>query len=374
MIYKKFGNTGVEISALGYGCMRLPESENDGVWTLDYDKATEMLRRAYELGVNYFDTAFYYCHENSEIAVGKAVKPFRDKIFLSTKCPMDNVKSQADYRGMLEKSLEKLDTDYIDFYHFWAINKKVFDEKIIGLNLIEEALKLKKEGKIRHISFSFHDKPKYIKEIIDTAPELETMLVQYNFLNRTNAKGIEYAAEKGLGVVAMGPVAGGRLAAPKRLNEKLKADEQIADYDLALKFVAANPGISCALSGMESVAMVEQNAAVFKGDLRLTAKEKQTIVRTRKVLKKFNELYCTGCGYCQPCPKRIEIPKIFEAYTAHNVYGLDDTAKELFNGYTENGGKLSDSCANCGYCEKKCPQKLKIRELLNNAESVLKQL
>lgn len=370
MIYKKFGNTGVEISALGFGCMRLPELEKDGKWTIDYEKSDEMLRYAYEQGVNYFDTAYFYCHSNSEIAVGRAVKPFRDKIYLSTKCPMDNITSAADYREKLEDSLKKLDTDYIDFYHFWSINKKVFDEKIMGLNLIEEALKLKAEGKIRHISFSFHDHPKYIPQIIDAAPELETMLIQYNLLDRSNAKGAAYASQKGLGVVAMGPVAGGRLAAPAAIKEKLGVEDSIADYDLALRYVIDNPDISCALSGMESLEMVQKNIAAISSGKKLTGAEKKVITRTRTLVKKFRELYCTGCGYCQPCPKKIKIPEIFEAYTAHNVYGLSEQAKKAFDSYCKKG-KLSDACVNCGFCEKKCPQHLKVRELLKKAEETL---
>lgn len=377
MIYRKFGNTGIEISALGYGCMRLPEVEVDGKWTVDYEKSTEMLLHAYELGVNYFDTAYFYCHSNSEIAVGKALKSVRDKVYISTKCPMDDVKSKEDYRRLLEDSLKKLDTDYIDFYHFWSINKKVFDEKIIGFGLIEEALKLKAEGKIRHISFSFHDQPKYISQIIDAAPEMETMLVQYNLLDRANAKGIAYAASKGLGVVAMGPVAGGRLAAPKALVDSLGVDDKIADYDLALRYVLENEDITCALSGMENIDMVSKNAEAIASGKKLSAAEKKVITRTRVLVKKFSELYCTGCGYCQPCPKGIEIPKIFQAYTYQNVYGLSELASKTFYDYVNNKektGALSDQCVNCGFCEKKCPQKLKIRELLKKAEGTLQAL
>lgn len=370
MIYKKFGNTGVEISALGFGCMRLPELEVDGKWTVDFEKTDEMLRYAYEQGVNYFDTAYFYCHSNSEAAVGRGVKEFRDKIYLSTKCPMENLTSAADYRAKLEESLERLGTDYVDFYHFWSINKKIFDEKIIGLNLIEEALKLKAEGKIRHISFSFHDQPKYIPEIIDAAPELETMLIQYNLLDRANAKGAAYAVSKGLGVVAMGPVAGGRLAAPVALKEKLGVEDAIADYDLALKYVIENPDISCALSGMESLSMVQKNVTAVSSYKKLTGAEKKVIVRTRSLMKKFKELYCTGCGYCQPCPKKIKIPEIFEAYTAYNVYGLTEQAKKSFSDYAKEGA-LFNACINCGFCEKKCPQHLKIRELLQKTEGIL---
>ena len=158
MQYRKFGNTGVEISTLGFGCMRLPEIDlGDGKFEVDQEKTDAMLRHAYDLGVNYFDTAFYYCHENSEIAVGKALKPIRDKVYISTKCPLERVKKPEDFEGMLDKSLAKLDTDYVDFYHFWGINRKSFDEIIKPLGLLEEAKKLKEKGKIRHISFSFHD-------------------------------------------------------------------------------------------------------------------------------------------------------------------------------------------------------------------------
>lgn len=375
MIYRKFGNTGIDISALGFGCMRLPEIEQaDGTWTMDYDKCDEMLRHAYELGVNYFDTAYYYCHENSELAVGHALKPIRDKVYISTKCPMENVNSTEDYEKMLDKSLKKLDTDYVDFYHFWAINKKVFDEKIIGLKLIPEALRLKREGKIRHISFSFHDDPKYIIDIINEAPELETMLVQYNLLDRANAEGIAYARSKGLGVLAMGPVAGGRLAAPTALRDKVGANHALADYNLALRYVLENENICCALSGMESLEMVNKNAEVISNYQPLDKEEKVIISRTQEVFKKFSELYCTGCGYCQPCPKEIKIPEIFEIYTTHNVYGLSEQAKEKYLAYQSTSGALSDVCINCGYCERKCPQKLKIRELLKKVEATLSDL
>ena len=202
MQYRKFGNTGVEISTLGFGCMRLPEIDlGDGKFEVDQEKTDAMLRHAYDLGVNYFDTAFYYCHENSEIAVGKALKPIRDKVYISTKCPLERVKKPEDFEGMLNKSLAKLDTDYVDFYHFWGINRKAFDEVIVPLGLLNEAKRLKEQGKIRHISFSFHDSPDALKYIIDNAPEMETVLLQYNLLDRANEEMIAYAKEKGLGVV-----------------------------------------------------------------------------------------------------------------------------------------------------------------------------
>ena len=296
MQYRKFGNTGVSVSTLGFGCMRFPEYQlEDGSWQVDQEKVNEMLMEAYNLGINYFDTAFFYCHQNSEIAVGKALKSVRDKVYISTKCPMDQVKKPEDYEAMLDKSLAKLDTDYIDFYHFWAINQKVFEEKILGMGLLEKAAQLKAQGKIRHISFSFHDTPEALKFIIDNGPQLETVLLQYNLLDRTNEEMIQYATEKGLGVAVMGPVGGGRLAAPTELSQKLGAGS-FATYELALRFVLGNPHVSVALSGMENPKMVAQNAAVASLECPMTQEQWKEAGQAMENLKKFSELYCTGCG------------------------------------------------------------------------------
>jgi len=378
MNYRKFGNTGEDISALGFGCMRFPEYEKDGKWFVDQEKTTEMLLHAYENGVNYFDTAPYYCHSNSEQAVGKALKDIRDKVMISTKIPVTDCKTAKDYRKFLEKSLAKLDTPYIDFYHFWGINKKSFDEKIIGLNLLEEAKKAKEEGLIRHISFSFHDDAQNIKYIIDTAEEkgvpMETMLVQYNLLDRSNEEMITYAGSKGLGIVAMGPVGGGRLAAPTDLYTKLTGKPSIATYELAFKFVLGNPYLSCALSGMQNIDMVEKNLTIGSDSAVLDKEEWEQLGNAVEQLKKFSELYCTGCSYCQPCPAGINIPHIFNLYTYHNVYGLTGHAKAEMKKYREETGKTIEDCKECGFCEKKCPQKLKIRSELKRVEGVLAAL
>ena len=377
MQYRPFGNTGVNISTLGFGCMRLPEiQQEDGSWIVDQEKTNAMLMRAYELGVNYFDTALYYCHSNSEIAIGQALAPIRDKVYISTKCPLELVKEPGDFRKTLMTSLKKLDTPYVDFYHFWGINQKTFDEKIVPLGLIAEAQKLKEEGLIRHISFSFHDSPEALKHIIDNGTGLESVLLQYNLLDRANEEMIQYAAKKGLGVVVMGPVGGGRLAAPTELAAKL-GTEAVNTYELAFKFVLGNPGVCCALSGMQTIDMVEQNAKVASLENPMSEDEWRRVGESLENLKKFSELYCTGCGYCQPCPKGINIPRIFQAYTYQNVYGLTDLAKNTWNGYLndeKNPGVHPDACVNCGYCERKCPQHLKVRELLRKVSGVLSNL
>ncbi len=374
MIYRKFGNTGENISVLGFGCMRLPELENEGVWTIDEEKAIPMLRTAYENGVNYFDSAFYYLHSNSEYIIGKALKPYREKVLLTSKIPLgDEVKVPGDYRKMLETTLKRMDTEYLDFYHFWGINKEVFDQKIIPLGLLDEAVKAKQDGLIRHISFSFHGASEDIKYIIDKAPMIETLLVQYNLLDRSCEDGIAYAASKGVGVVAMGPVGGGRLAAPTNLYQKLTGKAPASTYELAFKFVLGNPNISCALSGMETMEMLEKNLKVTSEEIAISEQEWKQIANSMDELKKFSELYCTGCNYCQPCPSGIDISRIFNMYTFYNVYELKQLAHDDFIDYSSeaNKGKTSKDCIDCGHCEDKCPQKILVRKELARVEEIL---
>jgi len=377
MNYRKFGNTGEKISALGFGCMRFPEYEENGKKYVDQDKVTEMIHEAYAQGVNYFDTAPYYCNSNSEKALGTAVKDFRDKILISTKLPLDTCKKEGDYRRQLERSLKSLDTDYIDFYHFWSTNKKGFDNVIMGQELLKDAQKAKEEGLIRHISFSFHDDPSVIKHIIDTSENygvpMESMLVQYNLIDRSNEQMLTYAASKGLGTVAMGPVGGGRLAAPTELYAKLTGKASIPTYELAFKFVLGNPDLNCALSGMQTLDMVKKNTALASSETSFSTEEWTKLGEAMEQLKKFSELYCTGCKYCQPCPAGIEIPKIFNMFTYHNVYGLTDHAQRMFDRYVNDGGKLRDACKECGFCERKCPQHLEIRKELEKVEAIFKK-
>jgi len=372
MRYRDYGNTG-KISALGFGCMRLPEVEKDGEWHIDDEKCIPMLRRAAELGVNYFDTGFYYCHHNSEAAVGRALKPIRDRVMISTKLPMGWANKRGDYRKGLEKSLKELDTSYIDYYHFWSLDRETFDEKVVKLGLLDEARKAKEEGLIRHISFSFHDDAGAIKHIIDRGEIFETMLVQYNLLDRSNEEMIAYAASKGVGVAAMGPVGGGRLAAPTGLGGSLTG-KAMPTYELALKFVLGNPNVSCALSGMRTMDDLLKNVALASGEAPIGEDDWKQLGDGLEQLRRFSDLYCTGCGYCQPCPAGIDIPEIFSAYTFHNVYELSGQAKHMFGKLLEKGEKTFKDCQDCGICEGKCPQHLAIRKELERVEGVLGKL
>jgi Predicted oxidoreductases of the aldo/keto reductase family len=376
MQYRVFGNTGEKISALGFGCMRFPETQIDGKPAVVTEKVDEMIAEAYARGVNYFDTAPYYCNRNSEAALGHAVRGFRDKVLLTSKFPIDAAKKPGDFRRQLEGSLRNLDTDYIDFYHFWGIDRAEFDEVIMKQDLLKDAALAKEDGLIRHISFSFHDDPSVIKYIIDTAQAygvpMESMLCQYNLLDRSNEEMLAYAHEKGLGTVAMGPVGGGRLALTGDLARHISGGTDIPSYALAFKFVLGNPNLSCALSGMQTVEMVKDNTQLASGSAAFTEEESLRMGAAVESLKKFSELYCTGCKYCQPCPAGIKIPEMFSMFTHANVYGLKDHAKRMFAGYVKGGGKLSDACLNCGKCERACPQHLEIRKNLKKVEELLK--
>ena len=392
MIYRDFGNTGKKISTLGFGCMRLPEiqtgelseeekkrrenlswyeKQKDDNWIIDEEKAIPMLKAAYDAGVNYFDTAQFYCHFNSQVTLGKAVKLMdREKTLISTKIPMDELNSTADFRRMLELQLKTLDMDYIDFYHLHGINRDRYDNKIAPFGIRKEAEKAIDEGLIKHISFSFHGDVKDVPYVVDSFEIFSSALLQYNLLDRSHEANIEYLANKGIGVVVMGPIAGGRLSMPSALASKLLGEEMTTP-ELALRFVLGNKNVHCGLSGMGNMDMLEGNLKVANLEVPMTEADFLKAAAMMEELKKFSDLYCTGCNYCLPCPKGIEIPHVFNAYTYHNVYGLSTQAKNMWN--AKKGAPVSD-CTNCKLCNKKCPQDILVAEKLKEVAEVLSAL
>ncbi|HZJ82816.1 MAG TPA: aldo/keto reductase [Clostridia bacterium] len=375
MQYRELGKTGVKISALGFGAMRLPQKNIGGKDVWDVEESIKIMHRAFELGVNYIDTAPYYCDGESEIIVGKALKSWKgkDKVYLSTKNPIEN-DSGVNYRRRLNKSLKQLDVDYIDFYHMWGIGWKDYEEKINVKNgPLEAALKAKEEGLIKHLSFSFHDTPENMIKLIDTG-HFETVLCQYNILDRKNEEAIEYAKSKGLGVVIMGPVGGGRLGTPSEVIQNLLPGESISSPELALRFVISNPNVTCALSGMGTLDMVEENAKVASNTSQLTPKEVTSINAAMEENRRLAELYCTGCNYCLPCPQDVNIPLNFQIMNYYRVYGITDYAKEEYKkiGKVDHyKGKDASACIECGICESKCPQKIDIIEQLKETAEAL---
>jgi len=377
MQYRDFGNTGIRVSILGFGAMRLPEEEIKGKHQVKEEKSIEVIQRAFELGVNYIDTAYVYNQGESELAVGKALKGWRDKIYLSTKMPTWEVKKRSDYRRFLEEQLKRLKVEYIDFYHFHDLNEDRFKNIVLKHNLLKEAQKAKDEGLIKHISFSFHDKPEVMKRLIDMGI-FESVLCQYNLLDRSNEEAMAYAQSKGLGVAVMGPVGGGRLSVSDILKEAIGPDVKSTPV-LALRFVFANKNVSIALSGMENKEMVEENARTANLSESLSSKQLHIIENFIERRKKKEEIPCTDCGYCQPCPENVAIPEIFRLINYYTVYGLREWARKQYQnigvGTLESGEKderrQAEACEECGECEEKCPQKIKIMERLKEAHKVL---
>jgi uncharacterized protein len=376
MQFRSLGSTGFRISALGYGSMRLPMQDNQ----VDEAAAIAVIHRAFELGVNYIDTAQFYHDGHSEIVVGKALRAWgertgrdwRQEIWLSTK----NWKSDqpADiWREQLDEQLKKLAVDYIDVYHMHGIGWQVFEEHISKPGkALEAALQAKAEGLIRHIAFSFHDTPEALAKLINTGC-YEVVTLQYNLLDRANEPGIALAHEKGMGVVVMGPVGGGRLGAPSPEIQALIPGHSNSSAEAALRFVLANPGVSCAISGMSDLAMVEENTATASREEPLSDAERAAIAAQLDEKKRLAELYCTGCKYCLPCPNGVNIPRNFRAMNTLRVYGLRDHAREIYrsmNAEHENNMPAS-ACVECGQCEPKCPQHIPIIEQLRETDRTL---
>lgn len=372
MRYKKLGMTGINISVLGFGCMRFPMIKMGTRTVVDEDKTIEMIRRAYELGINYFDTAYMYCQGLSEVVLGKALKGLRHKVYVSTKSPGYKVKKRGDYTRVLEEQLRKLDMDYVDVYHFHGIDYNKFHDIDKRSGWLNEALKAKEEGLIKHIAFSFHGDPGDMKKLADMGC-FESVLCQYSAIDRSNEEAMAYVKSKGLGVIVMGPLGGGRLSGlPREVVEKLGIKVK-SSAEMAFRFVFANPNVDCALSGMSTMQMVEENAATASNEKPLSDWEVKAINDMMEENERLAQLYCTGCAYCMPCPSGVNIPHIFRAMNYYKIYGISEYAKEQYKAIGSGGveGKNAEACTKCGACETKCPQSIKIRERLEECHEVL---
>lgn len=384
MHYRTLGKTGINVSVLGFGCMRLPTLEQGAQLSfpngpINREKAIHIIRRGIDAGINYVDTAYTYHEEEGEIVVGLALKDgYREKVTLVTKAPvrMDYFCETAHFDQYLDEQLERLGVDYVDVYLFHGLNANLWKEKVIGLNLIEKARAAQKAGKFKYLGFSFHDEPEVLKEIIDSG-HFDMMLVQYNILDKANEEMIAYASEKGLGVAIMGPNNGGKLAGnpPEEMQQWL-TDGRTNFVDLALKFVLSNPDISVALSGMGSEEMVDDNVAlVSDGNLnRLTDTERERIQLIEAKFKELSDTICTMCKYCMPCPNEVNIPLIFAIVIRHQVYGNKEVAHWAYPNFGKVRwlpGKDATACCECGECEPKCPQNIPIIDQLKEAHRIL---
>ncbi len=377
MQYRTLGRTGTKVSVLGFGAMRLP-TDDDG--KIRRDEAIRLIRKGIDNGITYVDSAWMYHGGESEVVLGLALKDgYRERVTLATKCPVgiSEFTEPEHYEKYLNAQLERLDVEYLDYYLFHALNKKTFEEKVLGWNLIERAMKAKEEGKFRHLAFSFHDKPEILKEIIDSG-YFDLMLVQYNIVDQVNHEMINYAGEKGLAVAIMGPVGGGRLAGedmPEEMTEWLTPGRK--NYvDLAMKFVFSNPNVSVALSGMGSDEMLDDNLHLASREDydKITPNEEKSVNSIAGKFKELCDLVCTQCKYCEPCQNEVNISLIFEALQQYQIYGHRAHAKRLYSliGTTPwAAGANASACTECGECLEKCPQNIEIIEQLKEAHKIL---
>ncbi|MFO7956847.1 MAG: aldo/keto reductase [Candidatus Brocadiia bacterium] len=363
MQYAQLGETGLKVSRLGFGCMRLPMTDGGEV---DREKAIPMLRRAVDLGINYFDTAVGYCGGDSQRALGEAMEDIRDQVVLSTKNHHYDKDDKDQWWQHLEDSLERLRTDHIDIYNFHGMNYERFEQAVAGDDgLYQEMLKAKEQGLIRHICHSFHGSLESLKKCVDTGL-FQSVTLQYNLLDQRLEEGIAYAAEHGMGVVVMGPVGGGRLGYPSEKAQELVGEVK-STPELALRFVLSNPNVTLALSGMSTMEMLEENVETASKAGELSQEDQDKIKAAVEERKKLAGLYCTGCNYCMPCPAGVDIPANFEALNLERVFGLSDHARSK---YRSLSGKAA-LCRLCGKCVEECPQELDIPARLAEAVAVL---
>jgi predicted aldo/keto reductase-like oxidoreductase len=328
------------------------------------------------MGINVLDTAYTYVKGTNEVAVGQAIKGYdRGSLHVSTKILVGDEESASAtaWRSKLDECLRRLDTEYIDFILFHDLRWEHFETWVSRPGMaLDEARRAQSEGLIRHVCCSSHDSTENVIKLIDSG-EFEGILLQYNYLDRHNEPAIAHAGESGLGVAIMGPVAGGRLAAPEGVVTECDQIVRLGSPELALRFVWSNPHVSVALSGMSAASHIEENVAAA-GRAILGDAETARIAQLAERNERLADLYCTGCGYCLPCPNGVQIPENFRYMNWYRVWGLEEAARKAYSRLGEEGvwtewagmvkGLKAEECIQCGECEPKCPQNIPIIEQL----------
>lgn len=374
MQYRK-DRKGNEISALGYGCMRFTKKGGN----VDLEKAEREVLAAIETGVNYLDTAYVYA--GNEVAVGEilARTNTRDKVYLATKLPHYLIKSIDGVEKMFREELRRLQTDHIDYYLMHMLTDIPTWERLKKLGM-EQWIKGKiVSGEIRNIGFSYHGNTEMFQKLVD-AYDWDFCQIQYNYMDEHSQAGVEglrYANKKGLPVIIMEPLRGGRLVnlLPESAKELFERDEEKrTPAELALKWLYDQPEVTCVLSGMNSLEMVEQNVktACESPVGCLTESDRRLIEQVKEEIAKKVKVGCTGCGYCMPCPHGVDIPGTFRCYNAMYSEGKQGGRKEYLQctAFRKDTSSASQ-CISCGKCEMHCPQQIPIRKELKQAAKEL---
>ena len=360
MELRKMGKLDVMTSLLGFGCMRFPLKADGGI---DEELSEQMLLEAYRNGVNYFDTAYTYHNSESESFTGKVLNQLpRESYFVATKFPSWLLKKTSDVREICEIQLSRLDKDFVDFYLLHTLDARHW-EKVVSLGVIEECERLKKEGKIRYLGFSFHDSYDVFERIIK-AYDWDFCQIQLNYMDtdeQAGMKGYKLATSLGIPVIVMEPVKGGSLA---RLPDDILSvlDEVTpgaSPASWALRWVGGLPNVKVVLSGMSTMEQVAENCRIFKDFKPLSEKESAAVAKAAELFRKRIRNGCTGCGYCMPCPFGVNIPENFKIW---NEYGMFENVGHTRWWWNESlsASAKADQCAECGQCESVCPQGLSI--------------
>lgn len=383
MKYRKFGKLDINVSALGFGTMRLPTEGSTNLGNrlsrdIVEDEAIKIIRYAIGHGVNYIDSAYGYHGGNSEVVTGKALKDgYREKVLLATKSPVWFIKKPEDFDRLLDEQLGRLQTDHLDFYLLHALNGGSWKDIVLRHNVLERAEAAKKAGKIKYLGFSFHGDNKDFKEIIDGYDKWDFCQIQFNYMdieNQAGLSGMKYAASKGLGVVIMEPLLGGRLANPPK-DIKAILDESGTGRTpayWAFEWLWNQPEVSVILSGMSNLQQVEENlvSADNSGVGLFKSKDLETIDRVRRKYDERAAIPCTGCSYCMPCPNNVNIPRNFELYNGSVIYEDVAGSRMTYGAFFSEPNRAS-ACIQCRICEDKCPQKILISEWMPKVHETL---
>lgn len=354
---------GCEISRLGYGGMRFPKNGDE----VDVEEAVKLLRKAYDMGVNYFDTAVVYHKGESEKIFGKAFEIYdRSSYYLADKMSIWVCKDEQEMKDLFERQLKTLKTDYIDFYLVHSLNRNHY-QKVKEFHCVEFLQEMKRQGKIKHLGFSFHDTYPVFTQILNDY-DWDFVQIQLNYLDWQNQGAEQLYRElekRNLPCMVMEPVRGGYLATLDEHRAKpfleMEPNRSIASW--AIRWVESLPQVTVVLSGMSDMAQLEDNVAMMTNFEPMNEKELEAVAKVVEEIRKVNDIPCTGCRYCMDCPMGVDIPEIFAIYSRLKIFGKDKSFVEDYKEVMENGNG-AEHCVGCQQCMNHCPQSIEIPDKL----------
>lgn len=354
---------GCEISRLGYGGMRFPKNGDE----VDVEEAVKLLRKAYDMGVNYFDTAVVYHKGESEKIFGKAFEIYdRSSYYLADKMSIWVCKDEQKMKDLFERQLKTLKTDYIDFYLVHSLNRNHY-QKVKEFHCVEFLQEMKRQGKIKHLGFSFHDTYPVFTQILNDY-DWDFVQIQLNYLDWQNQGAEQLYRElekRNLPCMVMEPVRGGYLATLDEQRAKpfleMEPNRSIASW--AIRWVESLPQVTVVLSGMSDMAQLEDNVAMMTNFEPMNEKELEAVAKVVEEIRKVNDIPCTGCRYCMDCPMGVDIPEIFAIYSRLKIFGKDKSFVEDYKEVMENGNG-AEHCVGCQQCMNHCPQSIEIPDKL----------